>query len=125
MDEKYNVSSAVIFCKSEDVENLKKEVEKIKGVEAHFSDVENGKFVITIESSCIDEEIKSLKEVEKIQGIVSAQMIYSYHSDELASLRENISTNNDVISMLNDDKVKAQDIVYGDSVQDKINEILK
>lgn len=124
MSEKYNVSSAVIFCKSEDVERLKKEVEKIKGVESHFFD-ENGKFVITIESSCIDEEIKSLKAIEKIEGVVSAQMIYSYHSDELDSLRENISMNTSTLDMLNDENIKAQDIVYGDSVQDKINKILE
>ena len=124
MSEKYNVSSAAIFCKSEDVERLKKEVEKIKGVESHFFD-ESGKFVITIESSCIDEEIKSLKAIEKIEGVVSAQMIYSYHSDELDSLRENISMNTSTLDMLNDENIKAQDIVYGDSVQDKINKILE
>ena len=65
MNDNFSVSSVVVMCMSCDVNRLCEELNNIEGVEWHYKD-DNGKIVITMESSSIDEEIKILKKKEEM-----------------------------------------------------------
>ena len=98
--------------------------EKIPNAQCHYSD-ENGKIVVTLETECIDEEICLLRQIEKLQGVVLAQMIYAYHNAELEILQENIQRQDAVPEVLKNNKVKAEEIGYNGDVQGKLDNILK
>ncbi|PZT49056.1 hypothetical protein B6S12_00215 [Helicobacter valdiviensis] len=117
----YNVSSVVVMCKPKDMLDLWEKLPKIVGVECHYQD-ESGKIVITIEASCIEEEIKILKQVEALKGVIVAQMMYSYHQKELESLEEKMQQSFQVPDILKE-KVDAKNIVYGGNVEEHFKKI--
>ncbi|MDA3966710.1 MULTISPECIES: chaperone NapD [Helicobacter] len=119
----FSVSSVVVMCMASDVDRLCEELNNIESVEWHYKD-DNGKIVITMESSSIDEEIKILKQVESLKGVISAQMMYSYSEQELQKMRENIDIG-EIPEILQNDKLKAEDIVYYGDVSNNIDNILK
>lgn len=122
--ENFNVSSLVVMCRGEDIARLWEEIEAIPQTQCHYKD-ESGKIVVTIESQSVDEEIKILKKIEGLRGVVSAQMIYTYHNAELEALQENIQRQEAVPEILQNDKLKAEEIAYNGDVQDRIDGILK
>ena len=122
--ENYNVSGVVILCQPSDVKRIQEAAETLEGVESHFCD-ESGKIVVTLETNSIDNEIKMIKQLESIPGVISAQMVYSYHSNELEALRENISDSKAVLDFLNNENIKAQDIVYRGDAQKMLDKVLK
>lgn len=119
----FNVSSLVVMCKGEDIQRLWEEIEKIPQTQCHYKD-ESGKIIVTIESSNVDEEIRTLKKIERLKGVISAQMIYTYHNSELEVLQENIQRQDAVPEILKNDNLKAEEIGYSGDVQDKIDNIL-
>ncbi len=56
---------------------------------------------------------------------MSAQMIYSYHSSELESMRDDIQKANSIPQILQDDTLQAQDITYAGDVESSLEAILK
>lgn len=85
-DEDYSVSGVLVQCASSDIPRLWEEMAEIPGVDCHFKD-EVGKIIITIESSGINGEIRALSQIQKLKGVISADMIYSYQGDELSSIQ--------------------------------------
>lgn len=85
-DEDYSVSGVLVQCASSDIMRLWEEMAEIPGVDCHFKD-EVGKIIITIESSGINGEIRALSQIQKLKGVISADMIYSYQGDELSSIQ--------------------------------------
>ena len=121
--EDFNVSSLVVMCKGGDIQRLWGEIEEIPQTQCHYKD-ERGKIVVTHESSSVDEEIRTLKKIEGLKGVISTQMIYTYHNFELEVLQENIQRQEVVPEILKNDKLKAEEIGYSGDVQDKIDSIL-
>ena len=119
-----NISSLIVMCKPEDISRLWEEIEKIPNAQCHYSD-KNGKIVVTLETESIDEKICLLRQIEKLQGVVLAQMIYAYHNAELEILQENIQRQDAVPEVLKNNKVKAEEIGYNGDVQGKLDNILK
>ena len=66
-----------------------------------------------------------MRQIEKLQGVVLAQMIYAYHNAELEILQENIQRQDAVPEVLKNNKVKAEEIGYNGDVQGKLDNILK
>lgn len=122
--EDFNVSGVVVMCQPEDIDRLWREMGQITNVECHYKE-QSGKIIITIESENIDNEIKTLKRIEEIKGVMSAQMIYSYHSSELESMRDDIQKANSIPQILQDDTLQAQDITYAGDVESSLEAILK
>lgn len=85
-NENYSVSGVLVQCASGDIPRLWEEMAEIPGVDCHFKD-EVGKIIITIESSGINGEIRALSQIQKLKGVISADMIYSYQGDELSEVR--------------------------------------
>ncbi|TLD86994.1 chaperone NapD [Helicobacter sp. MIT 05-5294] len=124
MQEDFNVSSLVVLCTPQNIESLWDKINQIEGAECHYRDG-SGKIIVTLESQSIEEEIRLLKRIEKIEGVLSAQMIYAYHSTELEAMRQEIAKQESVPKVLQNEQSSAQGIVYNGDVQSALDEILE
>ena len=122
-EEDFNVSSLVVLCVPSAIARLWEAINAISGAECHYKD-ESGKIIVTLESQSIEEEIKLLKRIEGLEGVISAQMIYAYHSTELEEMREEIAQQDAIPAILKEDK-SADKITYSGDVQGALDTILK
>ncbi|MBX7490942.1 chaperone NapD [Helicobacter turcicus] len=122
--EEYNVSSLVVLCAPNNLASLWDSINAIENAQCHYQDA-SGKIIVTLESQNIDEEIKLLKRIENLSGVITAQMIYAYHSKELQDLQENIQKQDSVPSVLKDDAQTADKIVYGGDAQSLLEQALE
>lgn len=122
-EEDFNVSSLVVLCATSEIARLWEAINAISGAECHYKD-ESGKIIVTLESQSIEEEIKLLKRIEGLEGVISAQMIYAYHSTELEEMREEIAQQDAIPTILKEDK-SADKITYSGDVQGALDTILK
>lgn len=122
-EEDFNVSSLVVLCASSEIARLWEAINAISGAECHYKD-ESGKIIVTLESQSIEEEIKLLKQIEGLEGVISAQMIYAYHSTELEGMREEIAQQ-DAIPAVLQEETSAEKITYSGDVQGALDTILK
>jgi len=114
-----NISSIVIRCNPEELEDVKQRVEEANVCDVHMTD-EKGYIVVTVEGDGIEEEIRKLRVIQKLKGVLAADMIYSYSEEELDKEREKFEKiENPVPEMLNKD-IRAEDIVYGGDLKKKI-----
>lgn len=112
-----NVSSIVVQTTADRVEGIVEVLKNSPLCDYHLHD-EKGRIVITVEGAGTDEEIQKLKEVKMIEGVISAEMMYSYSEDELTSLRDDIDSSGVTPEWLNQD-VRAQDIRYQGDLKKK------
>ncbi len=84
-----NVSSIVVKTAPEHMESVINRINEIYLCEVHFSDAE-GKIVVTIEGYSIQEQMESMKCIQGMPFVVSANLAYSYCEDELADALERI-----------------------------------
>ncbi|NOG44924.1 MAG: chaperone NapD [Calditrichaeota bacterium] len=80
-----NISGVVVRAKSENIEQV---VEKLKlsGLcEVHQTE-KSGKIIITIEGSSIKNETEKLKQIQAIDGVVSADMAYAYSEQDFKEM---------------------------------------
>ena len=122
-EEDFNVSSLVVLCAPSAIARLWEAINAISGAECHYKD-ESGKIIVTLESQSIEGEIKLLKQIEGLEGVISAQMIYAYHSTELEEMREEITQQDAIPAILKEDK-SADKITYSGDVQGALDTILK
>ena len=66
------------------MDNVINRIKSIDFCEVHFSDNE-GKVVVTIEGHSISEQMESMKCIQGIPNVSSANLVYSYCEDELVS----------------------------------------
>ena len=111
-----NISSAIIYSK--DTDGVVKEIQKIAGCEVHLCDKERGIIIISIEAEGVDGEMKILEQVSVIDGVIEANMHYSYSEEELERARENISTE---ISPILDDSTPIEEVRYSGSVYNQMH----
>ncbi len=84
-----NVSSIVVKTLPENMESVISSINEIDLCEVHFSNAE-GKIVVTIEGNSIQEQMESMKSIQGMPFVVSANLAYSYCEDELAEALEKI-----------------------------------
>lgn len=113
-----NVSSAVVKVKEGQLESVKLKLHEVENCEVHIS--EGQKIIIVIEAKSIDEEVACIRKIERLEGVLAAQVVYSYSETELEKEREKIEFAPDQPQWLNDESVKAESITYhGDLRKDK------
>lgn len=113
-----NISSLVINAKPELLEEIIQAIDSIEGAECHQHNA-LGKIIATIEADEISNELKILKKIESIRGVLSADMVYSY-SEELEQERSKIEIKN-AQEILNNPSSQHR---YGGSVALKLDEAL-
>jgi len=115
-----NVSGILVQTRPEEVETVIQRLKDTNICDVYTHD-ELGRIVVTIEGEGIDEEIEKLKVIQQTKGVIAADMHYSYSEDELDLAREEFEQADEVPEMLNDDSLRAEQIIYhGDLRKKKI-----
>ena len=108
-----NVSSIVVCVNIEHEEKIIKQLNEIDYCEFHLSSGD-GRLIVTLEGESVNDEIESLYKIKQIDGVISAEMVYSYAADELNRERENLGlADGQPPDWLNDDDVDISKIKYG------------
>jgi len=113
-----NISSIVVQCKSENYDKVVKWCENSEICDFHFGDKEKGKIIITIEGEDVGEEIEKLKTIQQAPYIIAADMMMTYQEDMLDEEIKNLKQTNPT-KWLNDENLKAEDIVYKGDLKKK------
>lgn len=114
-----NISGILVQCKPENSERIIAEIQASDICEYHMHD-EKGKIIVTIEGEGVEEEIGKLKRLQKIKGVIAADMMYAYAEDELDQIRDKLDKNNELPSWLNDPNATAADIRYNGDLTKKM-----
>ena len=114
-----NVSSIVVQALPEHIDALVEQFKKSDLCDYHFHNKDNGKIIITIEGADVSEEIAKHKQLEKFPHVIAADMMMTYSEEELEAERDKLETKPNVPPMLNDNTIKAEDIVYNGDLRKK------
>ena len=113
-----NISSIVVQCLPEWVDEVVKTLKNIPECDYHMHDAK-GRIIITIEGEGVSEELRKLSVIEAIPHVIAADMQMAYSEDELDEHMEVINNSDVVPKMLNDDNIEARDIVYNGDLKKK------
>ena len=84
-----NVSSIVVKTMPEHKDSVINRINAIDFCEVHFSNKE-GKIVVTIEGESIGNQMESMKSIQALPDVMSANLAYSYCEEELAEALDKI-----------------------------------
>lgn len=113
-----NISGILVQTKPEFTEEVIQNIKKIDQCDYHMHD-EKGRIVVTIEGKDVSEEIARLNELQKIDHVISADMMYAYAEDELDKEREKLEDGQKLPEWLNDPHAKPEDIKYKGDLRGK------
>ncbi len=106
-----NISGILVQTRPEKVEALVNDIKASGYCEYHLHD-ELGRIIVTLEEENTEKEIEQLKKIQKIKGVIAADMMYSYSEEELDGLRDDIDKGGEIPEWLNDPNADAKDITY-------------
>ena len=108
-----NISSIVVQVRQEYVEEVVEALKAADYCDYHFHDKNLGKIIVTVEGKDVSEEIGKVKKIQAVPHVVSAEMMMAYSEEELDAERSKLEMGGpNVPEMLNDDSIRAEDIVY-------------
>lgn len=113
-----NISSIVVQTRPEYLDQVIEDLKSCGVCEYHMHD-KIGKVIVTIEGENVSEELKKLKVIEKIPHIICADMQMAYCEDEIANHISTLENAYNVPYILNDDTLRAEDIVYNGDLKKK------
>ena len=116
-----NISSIVIQAKPEHIETLVRACQESDFCDYHFHDNTIGKIIVTVEGENIDEEMQKMKKIQAIPHVICADMMMAYSEDELDAERTKLEASDGIPSILNDEHVKIEDIIYRGDLKKKVN----
>jgi len=111
------ISSIIVQTTAEKVEQIVEMLKKSELCEYHLHD-EKGRIIITVEGENTGQEMEKLSQIQQLEGILSAEMHYSYNEDELDQMRDNLEIS-EIPEWLNDENVKAEEIEYHGDLKKK------
>jgi len=114
-----NISSIVVQVLPKHMDSVLEVLQNADFCEYHFHDKDKGKIIVTVEGETVDDEIRNLKIVQSLEHVISAEMMMSYSEDELDREIKKLESQDPVPAILNDDNVKAEDIVYHGDLRKK------
>lgn len=110
-----NISSVIVYVKN--LNEAKKEIEKIKECEVHLIDEEKAVLIISIEAEKTEEEVYILNHINALPSVLEAHLHYSYQ-EELEQARENLL---DEVPEILDDAIPMEEVRYSGSVYNQMN----
>jgi len=114
-----NVSSVVVQVLPKHIDSVLEVLQNADFCEYHFHDKDLGKIIVTVEGESVDDEIRNLKIVQSLEHVISAEMMMSYSEEELDREIKKLEAQDPVPAMLNDDTIRAEDIVYHGDLRKK------
>lgn len=106
-----NISSIVVQTVPKYLDEVVQSLKDCEVCDYHLHD-EKGRIIITIEGNGVEEELKKLRVIEAIPHVIAADMQMAYSEDELDEHMEVLDNAEVVPSMLNDDSVDIDNIIY-------------
>ncbi|GGA95203.1 chaperone NapD [Agarivorans gilvus] len=82
MSDEYHISSAVVLCKPDKIQQLITQISDFSGVEVHGFNPE-GKIVVSIESDKRHNIVSTLEDIAKLDAVLSSNLVF--HQFESAS----------------------------------------
>lgn len=79
---------------------------------------DEGRIIVVISAENLDNELAVFKQLEKLDGVDSVVMAYSYQEDLEESL-EKLAASNGISEVLTREDIDAKDIVYSGHVGDR------
>ncbi len=70
-----HISSLVVYCQAEQLEKITQIINAVKDAEVSLSDP-SGKLVVLLESEHEREILNTIKQIETIDGVLSASMVF-------------------------------------------------
>ncbi len=107
-----NISSIVVQVRQEHVEEVVEALKEADFCDYHFHDKSIGKIIVTVEGEGVAEEIEKVKKIQAVPHVIAADMMMAYSEEELEKERSKLEMGANVPEMLNDDTIRAEDIVY-------------
>ncbi len=105
-----NISSLIVMVAEEAEENVINEIKSIGGCDVPIS--ENNILIVSIEGENIESESGKMKQIESINGVISAKLVYAYAEDELEAEKQKIEMSEDFPEWLNKENIDVKDIPY-------------
>ena len=115
-----NISSIVVQVRSEYIDDVVNTLKESDFCDYHFHDKSIGKIIVTVEGENVSEEIEKVKKIQAIPHVIAADMMMAYSEDELEAERSKLEMGPNIPEMLNDDTIRAEDIVYNGDLKKKI-----
>ncbi|TXE89366.1 oxidoreductase [Campylobacter volucris] len=109
-----NLSSVLIVSKKEKIEKIKEKIEKVSFCSVEL--VQDDKIIVIIESENLEDELSAYKNLEKLDDIISINMVFSYQ--DLDEEREKILKANFQADDFNE-KLKKDKLEYYGSIYKK------
>ena len=107
-----NISSIVVQVRQEHVDEVVEALKAADFCDYHLHDKAMGKIIVTVEGEGVSEEIAKVKQIQAVPHVISAEMMMAYSEEELDQERSKLEMGPNVPEMLNDDTIRAEDIVY-------------
>ncbi len=115
-----NISSIVVQVRQEYVDEVVEVLKEADFCDYHFHDKGMGKIIVTVEGEGVSEEIEKVKQIQAVPHVISAEMMMAYSEEELEEERNKLEMGGpNVPEMLNDDTIRAEDIVYNGDLRKK------
>lgn len=86
-----NISSVIVRVDKNKINNIIASLKNINCVDIGLISEENAAIIVTIESDTISDELKILKSIEILDGVINANMHYSYVEDEIINDLETLN----------------------------------
>ena len=91
-----NISSAVVKTTPEHLQEVLHTLNAVDQCEIHFHD-KQGRIVVTIEGETISEEMETLKTIQALPHVLSAELAYAYSEKELADAIRHVEIRKDAV----------------------------
>lgn len=82
-----NISSVIVHTYPQEMSELQQQLESLPGVDVHAA-MDDGRIIITIEDTPESVPAKVLMNVQNLQGVLSAAMVYNYCDDQSLPTQE-------------------------------------
>jgi len=117
-----NISSIVVQTTPQFLDEVVENLKNCGACDYHLHD-EKGRIIITIEGEDVSEEIGKLKIIEAIPHVIAADMQMAYSEDELDANIKVINESDAVPTILNEDDVDVERVVYHGDLKKKDSQL--
>ena len=117
-----NISSIVVQTMPKFLDEVVESLKNCEVCDYHLHD-EKGRVIVTIEGADVSEELGKLKVIEAIPHVIAADMQMAYSEDELDANIKVINESDAVPSVLNDENVDIDRVVYHGDLKKKDSQL--
>ena len=117
-----NISSIVVQTMPKFLDEVVESLKNCEVCDYHLHD-EKGRIIITIEGEDVSEELGKLKVIEAIPHVIAADMQMAYSEDELDANIKVINESDAVPTVLNDENVDIDRVVYHGDLKKKDSQL--